>query len=110
MKSKTNEEKAEQYELLQPLLNGLYTEFKELSKKKPDSPINTNKGNIVNRVLNPTKDLLSGESVVAYLDILDLDELPTNSDVILILNQYLRATVSFKNKYYDHRAYKWRTD
>lgn len=101
-------ERVEQYELLQPLLSGLYNEFKELSKKKPDSPININKGKLVNRVLEPLQVLFCDEKVVMFLDVLDLDELPTNSDVILVLNQYLKATTGFKDKYYHRGNRKWK--
>lgn len=91
----------EQFKLLSPLINGIYYEFQELSKKKPESPLNTYKVKMANRILEPIKELLKNEPIVNFLDILDIDELPTNSDVILILNHYLKALNMFEKKYYE---------
>lgn len=95
-----SQEDVNQFELLNPLINGIYKEFQDLSKKKPEAAINTYKVKVINRVLEPIKDLLANEEVFHFLDILDEDDLPTNSDVILILNQYLKALKMFYNKYY----------
>lgn len=38
--NKTTQDAVNQYELLNPLLTGIYKEMQELSKKKPDSPLN----------------------------------------------------------------------
>lgn len=99
-----------QYELLNPLIHGIYNEFQDLSKKKPEAALNTYKVKVVNRVLEPIKELLANEEVIHFLDILDIDDLPTNSDVILILNQYLKALKMFYNKYYENSPegrYTW---
>lgn len=94
--------KVDQYHLLNPLINGIYNEFKELTKKKPETVLNVYKVKVVNRVLEPIKELLEKEEVIEFLDTLDQDDLPTNSDVILILNQYLKALRMFYSKYYEH--------
>lgn len=102
--------KVDQYHLLNPLINGIYNEFKELSKKKPETVLNVYKVKVVNRILEPIKKLLEEEEVIEFLDILDQDDLPTNSDVILILNQYLRALKMFYSRYYIHTStgkYEW---
>lgn len=91
----------DQFNLLSPLLNGAYSEFQELSKKKPESVLNIYKVKMVNRILEPIKELVKNEPVIHFLDILDVDDLPTNSDVILILNQYQKALRMFKVKYYE---------
>ena len=46
------------YELLNPLLLGVYKELQELSKKKPDTPLNNFKIKSVNRILEPIRELL----------------------------------------------------
>ena len=92
----------EQFKLLDPLLDGLYFEFQEFSKKKPETSLNTNKVKMVNRILQPIKELLNDEPVSEYLDILDIDALSNNSDVILILSHYKKAMDMFKSKYYDN--------
>ena len=92
----------DQYELLEPLLNGIYHEFQELSKKKSDAILNAYKVKMVNRVLEPARDLMKNESVLHFLDIFEDDDLPTNSDVILVLSHYKKAMESFYDKYYMH--------
>ena len=89
----------EQYELLTPLLESTYREMSELSKKKPDTLLNTYKIKMINRILEPLKELLKNETIIQYLDILDTDDLPSNSDVVIILSQYIEAKKMFRDKY-----------
>lgn len=91
-----------QYELLNPLLLGVYKELQELSKKKPDTPLNNFKIKSVNRILEPIRELLKEEDVYPFLDILDMDDVPTNSDVVLILSQYIESMNIFHSKYYSY--------
>lgn len=90
------------YELLNPLLLGVYKELQELSKKKPDTPLNNFKIKSVNRILEPIRELLKEEDVYPFLDILDMDDVPTNSDVVLILSQYIESMNIFHSKYYSY--------
>ena len=90
------------YELLNPLLLGVYKELQELSKKKPDTPLNNFKIKSVNRILEPIRELLKEEDVYHFLDILDMDDVPTNSDVVLILSQYIESMNIFHSKYYSY--------
>jgi len=89
MKDAITQEAVTQYELLCPLLSGIYGELQELSKKKPDTPLNNFKVKSINRVLEPIKELLKEENMYPFLDVLDMDDMPTNSDVVLILSQNL---------------------
>ena len=95
-----SKENVDQYELLTPLLESAYKEMSELSKKKFDAPLNSYKVKVINRIIKPLKEILKSEAVVQFLDILDADDLPTNSDVVLILSQYIEATKLFYDKYY----------
>ena len=104
MKTVITKESVTQYELLNPLLSGIYHEFRELSKKKPDTPLNNFKVKSVNRVLEPIKELMKEEDVYPFLDILDSDDIPTNSDVVLILKQYINAMGMFHEKYYKYNS------
>ena len=56
MKDTITQEAVTQYELLCPLLSGIYGELQELSKKKPDTPLNNFKVKSINRVLEPRKE------------------------------------------------------
>ena len=83
-----------------PLLESMFHEFQELSKKKPEGALNKRKVEIVNRLLRDIHGILEKESTSAYLDLLDEDDLPQNSDVILILGQTVAAMKTFRKKYY----------
>ena len=98
----TTAEKSEKHDDLQPLLNSMFQEFQELSKRKPDGALNKRKVEIVNRLLCDIHGILEGESTSAYLDLLDEDDLPQNSDVVLILGQTVAAMKTFKHKYYGY--------
>ncbi len=87
------------FNMLRGLLASVYNEMKELSKKKPDEKLNEFKVNSINRILKQIKDILSNEPTNEFLDLLDSDFLPSNSDSILIIGQYNAAVSQFKSKY-----------
>lgn len=103
----------EQFKMLAELLQSIYNEMKEFSKKKPDEPLNKFKVKSVNRVLTKVKEILKNEPTVDFLDILDEDTLPTNSDAILIIGQFQASMTRFEKKYHykDSLDYKmkWNT-
>lgn len=88
------------YEMLLELLNSLILETKELSKKKPDEALNKLKISMINKVLGQLKELLKKEATDEFLDLLDEESIPSNSDAVLILGQFRAAMDQFKNKYY----------
>lgn len=96
-----SEEQVEKFKMLSELLSSIYLEMKEFSKKKPDEPLNAFKVNNINRVLTQLKDLLADEPTIGFLDLLDNESLPTNSDAILIIGQFEASMRRFKNKYTD---------
>ncbi len=96
----TTAEKAAKHDDLMPLLKAMFREFQDLSKKKPDGALNKRKVEIVNRLLHDVLEILEGEFTRAFLDLLDEDDLPQNSDVVLILSQVVAAMEAFQAKYY----------
>ncbi len=80
----------------------MFDEFQELSKKKPEGVLNKRKVEIVNRLLKDVYKVIEGEPTRAYLDLLDEDDLPQNSDVVLMLGQAVAAMNAFKSKYYGY--------
>jgi hypothetical protein len=96
----TSVEKAVAWERTSPLLNAMYTEIQELSKKKPDATLNESKVKLINRLLTDVKGLLSDEPEVKYLDLLDDEALPQFSDVVLLLSQYSAALKRFRHTYF----------
>ncbi len=96
----TSTEKASTHDTIMPLLEAMYKEFKELSKKKPDAAISKSKINLANRLLQKVRFVLGDEESIDFLDLIEEDDVPQASDVTLMLSQYVAAMESFHNKYY----------
>lgn len=101
----------DQFEVINPILDSIYTELKELSKKKQDGALNETKVKLINRVLEKVKEFLINEPTIEFLDLLDEITLPTNSDSVLIIAQFKAAMVQFKSKHYTWNGidYTWNT-
>jgi hypothetical protein len=96
----TTLKKSSTHDVMSPLLAAMYAEFKELSKKKPESAISKNKVLIANRLLVKIREVLATEDSIEFLDVLNEDDIPQVSDVTLIFSQYVAAMKAFKSKYY----------
>ena len=80
----------DKFEKVEAQLNALHTELGVLSKKKPDDGINPFKLKLVNSVLEKANDLLEEKyKPFSDFELFDQDDVPTNSDVVMILAQYL---------------------
>lgn len=112
MAKKNNEEKLPskaavmKYIMLYDFLESAYIEMKDFSKKNPDSLLNERKVKSLNRILKDIKEILADEPTAAYMDILDEEMLPSNSDVVLTMSQYRSALENYRKKY---RLYNSRT-
>ena len=100
------EKNIENYELLKDILRAQKNEFDLLSKKKADGRLNSTKIKMANRVLEPLKKLFAHEESHKFLDTLNEDEMPTNSDVVLIISQYKTAIDEFRSGYYVKDKYQ----
>ena len=96
--SYTTNKKASNHDTLMPLLEAMYNEFKEISKKKPDSAVSPSKIKIANRLLETIRTILKDEESIDFLDMLEEDDVPQVSDVALILSQYVAAMKAFHSK------------
>ena len=81
------------------VFTGVLSEMRELSKKKPDTTLNRKKVEIVNRVLSDLQQFLQEEPEGKYLDLLDDEDLPQNSDAVLVMVQYEKALAAFRRRY-----------
>lgn len=108
----TNEQ-ASKYDMLSKLFESAFSELKTLSSKKPDEPLNKSKLQTVNRILEQIKRMLETQPTMEFLDPLNEDSIPSNSDAVLILSQYQAALKHFHESYYGYdrggREYRWRT-
>ncbi|OHD09795.1 MAG: hypothetical protein A2086_12795 [Spirochaetes bacterium GWD1_27_9] len=79
-------------------LNSFYSEMGALAKKSPNDGLNIFKLNLINSTIKDC-NLLLGKEYKPFEDfeIFNKDDLPTNSDVTLILSQYLEALEKFRS-------------
>jgi hypothetical protein len=88
------------YERLVPMLQAVHREMSELSKKKPDGIVNTLKIRNINRLLIELRTLFENDPSRDFIELLDEETLPQNSDVVLLLSQWQAALVQYKVRYY----------
>ena len=91
---------AEQFDMLFPILESVFNEIKELSKKKQDGALNEVKVKMANRILAKVKIILKDDPTIEFLDLLDEVALPTNSDAVLIIAQFRAAMQQYKDKHF----------
>lgn len=105
----------ELFQKVQSQVQQLFNEISTLSKKNPDGPINEFKLKYINEKLRESNTFLVGtHKPFADFESFDDANLPTNSDVVLILSQYLDCLEGFRsaNTSYDEGkfAWVWKTD
>lgn len=97
----TTDEKVAAYEACSAVFQGLLKEMRELSKKKADATLSKGKVKLLNRVLDDVRDVVAGEPTEKYLDPLDDEDLPQNSDAVLVMVQYESALCAFHKRYHE---------
>jgi len=93
------DEQVIKFKMLNELADSIYLEMKEFSKKKPDDTLNAFKVKNINRILTQLKDFLKDEPTAGFLEVLDSESLPSNSDAILIIGQFKASMDNYKKKY-----------
>ncbi len=80
-------------------LEGLHEEISSLSKKSYTDALNVFKLKLVNQVLIRTNELLGKEyKPFSDFSVFNEDDLPTNSDVTLVLSQYINCMESLREE------------
>ena len=64
-------------------------EFRTLSSKKPNEPLNNFKVKYVNQTLADANAVLGDDKPYENFELFSDEELPTNSDVLMMLSLYL---------------------
>lgn len=85
--------------MMYDFLESAYVEMKDFSKKNPDTALNDRKVKSLNRILKDIKDLMANEPTASYMETLDEEMLPSNSDVVLTMSQYRSALENYRKKY-----------
>ena len=103
------EEEIFTFEKVQSQLEGLYKEAGLLSKKSPNDAINKFKLKIINQLLVVSNSLLTGDyKPLDGFDTFEEDDLPTNSDVTIILEQYLNCLEKLRGDNVEYSDFDWR--
>jgi hypothetical protein len=105
------DEQAATYDRLVPMLEAARREMAELSKKKPDGIVNTLKIKTLNRLLGELGKVIEKDPSYAFVDMLDEETLPQNSDAVLILSQWQAALTQYQARHhgYDSMTHRWFT-
>jgi hypothetical protein len=89
----------DQYELIMPLLDRMYSDIQELTKKRQDGVLSKTRIAMINRLLDSARDLLKGETSINFLDRLDEELMPQNADAMIIVGQYVSALGAFRERH-----------
>lgn len=92
------EQEAATYDRLVPMLEAAHREMSELSKKKQDGVVNALKIRNINRLLAELQRLLDNDPSRNFVELLDEETLPQNSDVVLLLSQWRAALQQYKRR------------
>ena len=92
----TKNEDVQEFEKLEQQLHSFLAEITELSKKRPNDALNKFKLKFINATLSKLNDLLKDDRPFADFKQFDIDDLPSNSDVVVILSQYTAAVHRFR--------------
>jgi hypothetical protein len=98
------------FEKVKAQLQQLLTEVSVLSKSKPDNPINKFKLTFINEKLAEANTILTGEfKPFKEFTLFNSDELPTNSDIVMILSQYIDCLEAWRcaHIHYSTMEFKW---
>lgn len=90
------------YDRLVPMLEAAHHEMTELSKKKQDGVVNTLKIKMLNRLLGELSKVIEKDPSHTFVDMLDEEILPQNSDVVLVLSQWQAALKQYKARHHGY--------
>ena len=96
------------FEKVKAQLDQLYNEVSVLSKSKPDNPLNKFKLIFINEKLGEANTILIGDfKPFKDFELLNVDELPSNSDVVMVLSQYLECLEAWRSANIHKIDYSW---
>lgn len=96
------------FEKILEQLQKLRDDFGGLAKSKPDAPLNVLKVGFVNEKLAEANRLLTGpHKPFDKFEQFDIEALPSNSDVQLVLSQYLACLEGWRSANVVKRGYDW---
>lgn len=102
------QEQVDIFEKVHAQLEGLHSEISALSKKSQNDALNKFKLKFVNQILVDANKVL-GESYKPFadFDVFNDEEIPTTSDVAMILTQYLSCFEKLRTDNVTYSGGKW---
>jgi len=99
------------FEKIKNHLRQLHGEVSTLSKSKPDNPMNKFKLGFINEKVGEANTILKGDfKPFKDFTLFDLDQVPTNSDVVMVLSQYLDCLEAWRCAHIHYVNYIWYWD
>lgn len=98
------------FEKVQAQMAGIYNEVGILSKKSPNDAVSKFKLKFINQLLAEANELLKNEyKPFEGFEIFDVDDLPTNSDVTMMFEQYINCLEKLRNDniVFSTSSYEW---
>ena len=108
-----NKEEIEKFEKTHAQLLGFYEETAVLVKKNPNEPMSKFKLQLINKVLATANGIVADIKPFEDFDQFDIDgDMPYNSDVVMILGQYIKCMELIKkdNTHMDFGKWYWDED
>ena len=105
-----NKDQIEKFEKTHAQLLGFYEETVVLVKKNPNDVMNKFKLQLINNILDVANELCGDIKPFEGFDSFDVDgDMPTNSDVAIILGQYIKCMELIKkdNVHQDYGKWYW---
>jgi hypothetical protein len=102
-----SDEEAAAFDRLFPMLMAFVNEMSELSKKKPDGIVSPLKIRNINRLLTDLGKILDKDPSRAFVEMLDEETLPQNSDAVVLLSQWRAALSQYKALHHRKDPVTW---
>lgn len=89
-------------------LKAVHSEMSHLSKKSQNDAVNKFKLGMINKVISSANDVLGSDyRPFSEFDAFDVDELPSNSDVVFVIAHYLEEIERYRTDNVVHHNYEW---
>jgi len=102
-----SEADVQDFERLEQQLHSMLTEMSELSKKRANDGLNKFKLRLVNVLLDRMNKILGAQKPFKEFETFDENDIPTNSDVVVMLSQYAAAIFQLRLENTELRGIKW---
>lgn len=97
-----------EFEKLVAQAQSIHREISILSKKSPNDAVNTFKLKFINATLEGLNSILKDKHTpFRDFSAFSADDVPSNSDVCFVVDQYLECAENFRADNIEYRDYKW---